>query len=314
MRVSAWMATTLAVFALVTTGCGLRTAESDVRGAGVKTQPSVQTADPSSPPWTASTACPGAFERLEAVPSRLPDRIGTVTHAFLCDVAVQSLASTARRDYEEVRQITAGLDGVLDAFATPDTTSPRCVTLAYHAPLLLWLHQDGQIRVVRAPTTPCGRPLNQATTALEAATTQVVHRRLVRTHPPELDVASGCNTGVKDMLALYAPPPRDTPPTSAPRPLRAGARACTYHVVHDGEIGIGQLTNGRRLSRSEINAVNAALGQSRPDATCSPVGHEAFVLLLDRYTDTYVAVDGCAVAQDSSRWRASDKLRDLLRN
>ena len=157
-------------------------------------------------------------------------------------------------------------------------------------------------------------PIPEATAALGAVRTKVVHRRLIRENPPQEDVASGCSTSWKDVLAIDATTRPSSPlPSGPPRPLSGEVRACTYDVSSATDARAGELVHGVVLDAAEVDAVNAALQQSVPDTDCDRTGHRRFVVLSgSQGPETYVALDGCAVQQGSDWWRGSRQLRAIL--
>jgi len=276
--------------------------------------------------WT--TKCPEAFRLVGKAPDgarpafiapeadHLPEGLRRVDEAFLCDVRHESLGSTASRDYLEVRQVVSGLDQLVETYAMPDTeeVAGSACTMELRDPLVVWFHHEGQVTLARAPVDGCHKPIPEATAALGAVRTKVVHRRLIRENPPQEDVASGCSTSWKDVLAIDATTRPSSPlPSGPPRPLSGEVRACTYDVSSATDARAGELVHGVVLDAAEVDAVNAALQQSVPDTDCDRTGHRRFVVLSgSQGPETYVALDGCAVQQGSDWWRGSRQLRAIL--
>lgn len=262
--------------------------------------------------WTVETACPG-YWRIDpnpAAPKRVPAELGTIEAVFFCRSPLERLPSTATRSYHEVWRVTEGVTSLLDTFARPDGGESSC-TLELREPLLLWVHHDGKITKVRSPVDDCGKPAAEAYAALDAVTTELVHRELVDTSPPDTDLESGCSAIFRDEIATMAdydgPSMKETP-----RPLPTGTRACTYEV-DPSEEHVGQLVSGHKLTAADVDAINTALTQSVSDPTCELAEHRRFVALWsDKTGGTYVDPDGCVVLQGDTWWRASDDLRELL--
>lgn len=126
----------------------------------------------------------------------------------------------------------------------------------------------------------------------------------------QLSVDTGCSDSYKDVLAIEA---GETPRTASPphpRPVAAGALACTYDVASD--LPEGRLRSGRQLTDDEVARLDRGLATATVDATCTRTGHTAFAVVSTSGSGVVVALDGCAVQQDSRSWRVGDDVRRLL--
>ena len=247
---------------------------------------------------------------LAEAPVHLPVD-ATPTSALVCTTEVAPVAGDGEWMFTVTRRVTDGLPRLLQAYQTPDedrTNGPCRSDLP--DPRVVWLEIGEATVPVRAPYDECAKPIPTATQAYDALVTIVEKRQPIRRVTSQLALDTGCAQEWKDVLAIEADLRRPVP-TAAPTPLPAPVRACIYEVVGDGA---GRLTAGRTLSPDEQDAVNAALAQARADSDCRRDGHHRFAVLLpaDQSEPTYVALDGCAVAQGSAWWQASDTLRHAL--
>jgi hypothetical protein len=219
--------------------------------------------------------------------------------------------------FQVVRRVTGGLDPLLAAYAVPDAgpaaPGTACSAVAW-ASLAVFLHNASGVRAVRAPQDDCGGPTSAARTAYESVTTTVVWEKKTRQIQSQQSVDSSCPDQFKDMLAIDEQFQSSGRSPAAPRPVAAPALECTYRVVVDAQGDrVGHLQSHRTLTADQLAAVNGALSHLRADPTCSRHEQTRFAVLgMTREPTTYVAVDGCAVAQDSGWWRAGDNLRATL--
>jgi hypothetical protein len=233
------------------------------------------------------------------------------TSAHVCTTEIAPVAGDGEWLFTVTRRVTDGLPRLLEAYRTfdADRTDGPC-TMELPDPRVVWL-QIGEATVpVRAPYDECAKPIPAAVQAYDALVTVAESRQPVRQVKSQQAVDTGCEQDWKDMLAIEADASRPAP-TTAPTPLTGAVRVCTYDVV---EAGVGRLTAGQTLTSDELAEVNAALAQASPDSSCRRDGHHRFALLLptDNGEPTYVALDGCAVAQGLAWWRATDALRAAL--
>jgi hypothetical protein len=240
-----------------------------------------------------------------------------VEAAYLCGEESRPIAGDGVWSFQVVRRVTDGLNPLLAAYAVPDAgpaaPDTACAAVGW-APLIVYLHDASGVRAVRAPQDDCGGPTSAARTAFESVTTAVVWEKKTRQVQSQQSVDSGCPDQYKDMLSIYEQFPSSArSPAAAPAPLAAPVLECMYRVIVDAEgERVGEFQGYRTLTADQVAAVNAALGHARADPTCSRHEQTRFAVLgMDR-SPTTVALDGCAVEQDSGWWRAGDDLRAAL--
>lgn len=299
-RLGLWLA---AAAALLVSGCAGAASVAEPASAA-HPQPAAQ---PESAVDLPASAVPTPCPTQDA--THLPDGAAPAS-AYLCSSEIAAVAGDGEWMFAVTRRVTEGLPRLLKAYRTPDadrTDGPCLMDLP--DPRVVWF-QLGETPVpVRAPYDGCAKPIPEATAAYDALVTVVEERRPVAQVRSQLAVDTGCAQEWKDVLAIEAADSHPVP-TVAPTSLSGTVRACGYDVVGDW---VGRLSAGRILSPDELKSVNAALAQARPDADCRRDGHRRFVVLLPVDGEpTYVALDGCAVAQGSAWWRADDALRRAL--
>ena len=109
------------------------------------------------------------------------------------------------------------------------------------------------------------------------------------------------------MLASNAAP---TSTSKAPRPIARGTRVCVYQVQGDADGSrIGQLTSSKTLTPEQVDQINGLLQRVTSGRGCSITEHTRFALLDGTDGTTLVALDGCALLQDSTVWTSTDQLR-----
>ncbi|MEO7631653.1 MAG: hypothetical protein ABIS44_09955 [Mycobacteriales bacterium] len=251
-----------------------------------------------------AAACPAA--RAARLPKDPPaDRV------HLCTIELRRVAGDGEWMFAQVRRVTAGADQLFTAYAGADEKhgDGACISILKD-PRMIWLHTS-PITMVRAPRDQCGFPRPDAEAAYEALTTELVSETRVRQIQSQVAIDSGCSQSWKDILSIEALAAKAAP-AGAPSPLPPGAtRLCRYAVrLDDTGDRVGELTSGERLTADRVRAINAALVAATPDTSCRRDGHQAFVVME---SETYVALDGCAVQQGNQWWRATDELRALLK-
>lgn len=312
--------------ALAVTGCGL----DRPAGSGVGPQPLVEPGPTpgTAPPddlWTDQTAFdwPGASVLLaEQCPSndarRVPADVTTeVVEALVCTVEIRPVAGAGEWRFAVARRVTGGLDLLLDEYTVPDdedaqkgTGCPAIMTDPGH----VWLHTTASVVAVRAPVDGCDQPRDPAASAFRSLSTDVVAEEQVDQVSTQLSVDTSCPDDWVDVLAGFDDRD-DGVPSDPPWAVdEHGLHACTYDL--DGpDADRGRLVAGRILDRADAATVNAELARAVADPTCRLDDHTRFVVLAARsgfVQHTYVALDGCAVQQNASWWRATDELRTLL--
>jgi hypothetical protein len=258
-------------------------------------------------PVTKAEACP------TVEPEHLPANVGAVEAAYVCGSDYRAVPGDGDWSFIQVKEVTDGLDELLRVYGAEDAapTSGACTT-ELPDPLIVYLHGD-HVRAVRAPWTPCRKPTPEARAAYDALTTVVVSETKEAQGRSQLSIDTGCGDTFKDMLWVEEHGGGTHLPTGDPRPVAAGAHVCRYDVKADKDgFRNGELTSGETLSAGELSKVNEELAKSVPDQSCSLSEHTRFATLTDKGSWTQVALDGCALLQDSSWWRATDALRKLL--
>lgn len=332
-----------AAAAVVTAGMvAVVVALSSGGGAG----PSIGTPEPAAPPQATATASPdqpvdggsvatdpggsvvSSGEQLHApecpdvAPQHLAAGLGEVSVAHVCSVEVRVVPGDGTWAIGVVRRVTGGLPALLGAYAKPDDTPQSgvaCAAIGY-LPLVVWLEAGGTTLPVKEPRVgPCLSPDEAAVTAYRSLTFTTVREMRLRQVTSQVSVTSGCPQQVKDMIDAAA---QDAPPRSGsglPKPLvdasTAQVVACVYDRVGDAsspEIAT-TLVTGRALTSAELGEVNAGLAASAPLGDCDVRAHRRTVVLLATAW-TQIALDGCAVVQDTGLWRGSDRLRTALRS
>lgn len=323
-------ATTVALIALA--GCGPTSGpdrDHGGSGAGADDRGLTQTTPPGYEPpaelWTDQTAFdwPGASDLLaEQCPSndagRLPaDVTADAVEAVVCTVEIRPIAGAGEWRFAVARRVIGGLDLLLDEYAVPDdedaqkgSACPAIMTNPGH----VWLDTTAGVVAVRAPVDGCEQPRDPAASAFRALVTDVVAEEQVDQVSTQLSVDTSCPDDWVDVLADFDDPDggvSSDPPWAV---YERGLHACTYDL--DGpDADRGRLVAGRILDRADAATVNAELARAVADPTCRRDDHTRFVVLGARsgfVQHTYVALDGCAVQQNASWWRATDELRILL--
>ena len=163
-----WLLTTLSVVAAIAV-------PSIVLTSSDRAAPSSVTVGPSAPSTSASPPASVSFERACTASSQvqhLDAQQGPVAAAFICIAKVQTLPNAEIRRLRVVRQVTGGLEEFVRVYATADDRSAKghC-TSELPFPLVVYLHSDAAVEAVRAPVTPCGKPIVAARQAYAALTT-----------------------------------------------------------------------------------------------------------------------------------------------
>ncbi len=273
----------------------------------------------SSAPTASASPLPDSIPPDSACPKgemvHLPADQGPVTDAFLCGSEDRPVAGDGVWLFQVVRRITGGLDPLLAAYNPADAAVPRNVTCPMNLPdpLVVWLHSADGVVAVRAARDVCSHPTADGTAAYDAMTTTIVWEKKDRQTQTELSIDSRCSDAYKDMLT-YDIQSGQANRSDRPTALVGPVSVCTYRVETDAQGDrIGHLDGHRVLTGQQVDAVNAALARVRVDETCSRREHTRFALLTTSAgAPTDVALDGCAVSQNGSWWRAGDDLRSAL--
>ena len=274
-----------------------------------------------SPKWTIAIACPGwSADPLHSVPEiHLPPDFGPITNAFFCSTTRMIVPGDGEWLFQEARRITGGLDELLDVYARPDerptsdATGGEACVLAITAVQPIWLHGSSVI-AVRPPIGRCGNPIRGVGTALRQLTTEVIVSEPIRQVTSPLSLESGCDQETENFMTNRDYDSTIEPPVAAPEPLPLKPHlVCTFRQSPDGD---WLLAAAARFEPAQVARFNSALQTSHIDPACQRGSETMFTVLYladeDGEFGTYVAVDGCAVQQRGSYWRASDVLRALL--
>jgi hypothetical protein len=266
--------------------------------------PATPTPPPVYPAVDAATACPS----VEPVPVR-PALVGA-TRAYICSSEVRVVPGEGSWTFTVVRGVTGGLTDLLSVWSAPDDRTPpaACVAMAF-GPLQVWLAGTSSVPV-RAPTGSCGEPMKPAQRAYDALTTVVVSEARGQQQSTERSVASGCSDQYKDMVELIATDQAPLSTSQAPRPITPGTQVCIYRV--DADDVVGQLIASPTLTAEQIDRINTLLPGVTPGRGCSILDHSRFALLEGGGSTTLIALDGCALMQDSTVWRTTAELRAEL--
>lgn len=291
----------LAVLACVAvlSGCG----ETPVQTLGAEGTATPFVA-PSYAPVSKQEACP------DGEPVHLPAETGTIEAAYVCRSDYRPVPGDGEWSFDVVRGITDRLDELVQVYATADAPRSGVCTTELPDPLVVYLH-GARTLAVRAPLNACGKPTQAARAAYEALVTTVVSETKANRGRSQVSIDTGCSDDYKDMLALEEPIESSAPPAATPEPLDGNARACIYTVR--GTEDVGHLSSTRTFTAGQLAELNEALAGSRADSSCSRHGHTRFTLIPGgQGMTTLVALDGCAVQQDTGWWRATDRLRQLI--
>jgi hypothetical protein len=334
------------VLTLAAAGC------AQVSGTGPAGAQSLPSAEPEPEPRPSSTpqihprwrSCAGEpsmrpqDEGLDAVP--LPRYAGT----FRPVAAVMCREDTQRRadggtDWTGIEDRADEVAALLAALRLPDAPPPSpepsageissnfgCTTEAHIPPRLVLL--DGQGRWVRPgiPVDGCGKPLAEATAAMDKLHwTPVATRVLAEVESAEA-AASGCDQTFTDMVWFTGVYPPTRQGDLAPLANDAAAvRLCRYQVKasgRDSEKPQGTFVSGGLLPPGRWAAVKRAVQTSGKATPCTTPAN-LFARLETARGDIYVELDGCRrlVAQgvipgDATNadtiWQASTGLPALL--
>ena len=237
-----------------------------------------------------------------------------VGDVVVCTTEIRRVEGDGSWRYGIVRRVTGGIDELLRTYAEPDDdTEVDVCTANYVDPGLVWIKDaDRVISTVRAPTDRC-HPLEDASAAFNGLTTVLVAEERLDQTASQLSNDTSCPDDWLDVLARpLEAPPTDQPAT--PWPLDGGRLvACSYEVMTGSEHG--RLIAGRTLRPAERAEVDRELAAATIDASCVREGQSRFVVLAASagfVQHTYIALDGCAVQQNSASWRGSGALRALL--
>lgn len=251
--------------------------------------------------------------------THLPEDVGTITTAYLCEIVDRKVAGDGTWQFQVVRRISGGMADLQRALEEPDAapTNGSC-TAQFDIGRPIWVVGD-RAALVRVPLDECGHAVESAKVAVEALPTKVVSETKLRQTESQVALDTECSQDWKDMLRVEAadngpepaiPFPPNPPALSGDRTWRV----CAYAAEQpEGDVPIGTLLSGRKLTADEVEQVNAALARATYDPTCARDDHTRFVLLTDGRGEPYlVALDGCAVQQGIGWWRAPESLRTLL--
>lgn len=241
--------------------------------------------------------------------------------AYICTVATRRVKGDGIWQYDVVWRITGGMEDVLAAYSQPDEKPPAgsnlaCTAIGY-APQLVWLHDGPTIRAIVEARTACGGPQDASTKAFQAMKKSEVSAKRIQRVQSEQSIETKCPDNYKlPFEAQYGwAPTRSGPQDSPPRPLGGDATACIYRPSKDRDGDpVGSLARAVELSGSTLQSFNAELAKSQGDPSCKGSADSTFAVLMPVADGGLVVeVDGCAVANSSFYWQATDGLRSLLK-
>ncbi|MCI0688208.1 MAG: hypothetical protein L0Y54_13370 [Sporichthyaceae bacterium] len=303
LRRAAVAAGTVAVLAVVTAGIALRPDSDRTRPAG-------------EPDWTVATACPGwsPDPAQQGLGVRLPEDLRPITEAFVCATTSRAVPGDGQWQFQEARRIVGGLPELLAAYQMPDLPRPNSCTWDIDLLPTVWLHSSSVVGV-RAPLDGCMHSSELAATAFQKLTTVMVASEPIRQQTTQLALDSGCDQDAENRMANRDYDSTGAAPMDVPEALSLEPhRVCSYD--DDGSEEAWQLVAAANFDTAQIAQFDAALREVRQDPSCERGVETMFTVIYPPGDDggltTYVAVDGCAVQQLGSYWRATEELRALL--
>ncbi len=242
----------------------------------------------------------------------LPEDFGTIRAAYRCAVVDREVPGDGVWQYQVVRAVTGELQQLQQVLEEPDAapTSGSC-TAEFDIGPPIWVVGTKDAALVRVPLDECGHALGSAVEVVDGLPMKKVSAQRLQQVESQTAVDSGCSQDFKDLLRIEASTGYGRPGTTPPRLDEGrGWTVCRYRAVTQDQVG--SLASADRLSTAQVAAINAALAGSRGDDTCRRDDHSRFATITDGNDWLDVALDGCAVQQGSTWWRAPAELRRML--